>query len=299
MRTQNINVAPYLDKLEYRRLEREEVTALFVKIRCAEKVARLSDQELAGLAKALRRKAKRPSPAEEELRVQLKQGRKAFRANVQREGRLARDMIVRAHLALVPYLISGWTKKSRDPEALVQEGNLGLLRAIAKFDPGHGVLFSTYASFWIRAYVQRRWHDGESVVHSPLRHDGHVNPTPSDASLDAPLSTDEGRSQSHLDLVADESEDQEQRLGRAMRDAEIRSAVATMAGRLKPIGRDIVWNRLATDSADTLDAVARRHSLSRERIRQIELSTKLSLRRNLAHFARDEDECLAPAKTGS
>ena len=67
----------------------------------------------------------------------------------------ARDRMVRANLRLVVNIARGYTGKGLGLQDLIEEGNLGLLRAVEGFDPGMGTRFSTYASYWIKQSIRR------------------------------------------------------------------------------------------------------------------------------------------------
>src|ERR1043165_2715809 len=67
----------------------------------------------------------------------------------------ARDRMVRANLRLVVNIARGYTGKGLSLQDLIEEGNLGLLRAVEGFDPGMGTRFSTYASYWIKQSIKR------------------------------------------------------------------------------------------------------------------------------------------------
>ncbi len=67
----------------------------------------------------------------------------------------ARDRMVRANLRLVVNIARGYTGKGLNLQDLIEEGNLGLLRAVEGFDPAIGTRFSTYASYWIKQSIKR------------------------------------------------------------------------------------------------------------------------------------------------
>jgi RNA polymerase primary sigma factor len=81
---------------------------------------------------------------EQELAIAIGEG------NVQ-----ARDRMVRANLRLVVNIARGYTGKGLSLQDLIEEGNLGLLRAVEGFDPAIGTRFSTYASYWIKQSIKR------------------------------------------------------------------------------------------------------------------------------------------------
>src|SRR5580698_7100172 len=67
----------------------------------------------------------------------------------------ARDQMVRANLRLVVNIARGYTGKGLGLQDLIEEGNLGLLRAVEGFDPRMNTRFSTYASYWIKQSIKR------------------------------------------------------------------------------------------------------------------------------------------------
>lgn len=67
----------------------------------------------------------------------------------------ARDLMVRANLRLVVNIARGYTGKGLALQDLIEEGNLGLLRAVEGFDPNMNTRFSTYASYWIKQSIKR------------------------------------------------------------------------------------------------------------------------------------------------
>lgn len=80
----------------------------------------------------------------------------------------ARDDLVLANLRLVHHIVRDYPKSAVPHEDLVQEGNIGLIRAAQNFDPeSHPVRFATYATFWIRAYIQRSLGEGCSLIRFP------------------------------------------------------------------------------------------------------------------------------------
>src|SRR5438045_3071157 len=79
----------------------------------------------------------------------------------------ARDQMVRANLRLVVNIARGYTGKGLALQDLIEEGNLGLLRAVEGFDPGMGTRFSTYASYWIKQSIKRALINSAKTIRIP------------------------------------------------------------------------------------------------------------------------------------
>jgi RNA polymerase primary sigma factor len=79
----------------------------------------------------------------------------------------ARDRMVRANLRLVVNIARGYTGKGLGLQDLIEEGNLGLLRAVEGFDPAMGTRFSTYASYWIKQSIKRALINSAKTIRIP------------------------------------------------------------------------------------------------------------------------------------
>ena len=79
----------------------------------------------------------------------------------------ARDRMVRANLRLVVNIARGYTGKGLSLQDLIEEGNLGLLRAVEGFDPSVGTRFSTYASYWIKQSIKRALINSAKTIRIP------------------------------------------------------------------------------------------------------------------------------------
>jgi RNA polymerase primary sigma factor len=79
----------------------------------------------------------------------------------------ARDQMVRANLRLVVNIARGYTGKGLALQDLIEEGNLGLLRAVEGFDPVMGTRFSTYASYWIKQSIKRALINSAKTIRIP------------------------------------------------------------------------------------------------------------------------------------
>ena len=188
--------------------------------------------------------------------------------------RACRDELVRRNLRLIVLLARRYQERGIGLLDLVQEGVLGLMRAIEKFDPEREVAFSSYAVWWIRqafqqALCQREGHKvGLSGTHLPIRF----------VSLDTPLRDDQNSTLADLLSCPEEalpeeiasSNDEAQQLRRALQQ-------------LPPQEADILRLRfgLADGIAHTYEAISLHLGLSREQTRLREQRALLRLKRQL------------------
>ena len=208
---------------------------------------------------------------------------------------------------------------------LIQEGNIGLMQAVSKFDPYRGVKLSSYASYWIRAYIlkfildnwrlikigttqaQRKLFFNLKKEKDRLQRLG-FEPVPKliaqnldvkenevvemdqrlgswEYSLESPI--EEGSRYSHKDMISSGEDDSETLLG----DSELRRLIFDKINTLKEsLGakeRDILENRLLSDRPQTLQDIGERWDISRERVRQIEERLKKKIRTYLVEQIPD------------
>jgi RNA polymerase primary sigma factor len=209
---------------------------------------------------AARAAAPLTAAAERELALRARDGDRA-----------ARDELVRRNVALVVAFVRKQALAGVSFDEVVQEGNLGLLRAAEKYDPEAGTRFSTYAVWWIRAYVWKYLKLARSAVRPKSGTAARA-----DLSLDAPLGEDADGT--YLEKVADDRPTPDARYANADADRHVRRALDRVRGRLGGLGWDIVQSRLRQDAPETLETIGRRWGVSRERVRQVELQTKRFLR---------------------
>jgi RNA polymerase primary sigma factor len=79
----------------------------------------------------------------------------------------ARDLMIRSNLRLVVNIARGYTGRGLGLQDLIEEGNLGLLRAVEGFDPAMGTRFSTYASYWIKQSIKRALINSSKTIRIP------------------------------------------------------------------------------------------------------------------------------------
>jgi RNA polymerase primary sigma factor len=207
--------------------------------------------------------------AEHDLAIKVKKGEKA-----------ARELLVRHNLAFVVAISRKYLGRGARLEDLIQEGNIGLLKAVEHFDPHKGTRFSTYAIWWIRAYIQKYLKDVRSSVRGGESEDRVFQ---RDLSLDAVID-DDGET-THLDRLESDLPGPEQLALSEESNRDVREALKRVHKRLGDLGWDIVNERLEQDNPKTLEELGKRFNVSRERVRQVEMRTRSFLARYLAAFA--------------
>jgi len=202
----------------------------------------------------------------------------------------AAQTLVRHNLSLVMLVARRQQRGGLRLDDLVQEGNLGLLRAAEKFDPQAGTRFSTYAVWWIRAFVGRHLRAARSTVRP---RSGRV--ALADLSLDAPGGDDDAPA---VELLEEGGPGAEARFLSAERDRGVRQALPRLRRRLGELGWTILNDRLLRDAPLTLAEVGAARGVSRERVRQVEVRTLRYLRQALAPLALELGEGRPAAPAG-
>jgi RNA polymerase primary sigma factor len=132
--------------------------------RDAKKFKLLRSEEEIALARRVaagRAAAERLAASDAERRIELEE--------LVRDGDRARHRLVEANLRLVPFVAKSIASRGAlSEEDMIQEGNIGLLRAAEKFDGAHGTRFSTYACWWIWSYMKRGLIDRGRLVRLPV-----------------------------------------------------------------------------------------------------------------------------------
>jgi len=193
----------------------------------------------------------------------------------------AREQLALHNLPFVVAVAKKHMGRGARLDDLIQEGNVGLLKAIEHFDPEKGNRFATYAVWWIRAYVTRYLKDNRSQVRGGEKERAGMR----DLSLDATIGTDEEGDTSHLDRLVGEDPGAEEEYLASEHDLEVRTAVNAAKKRIGALGWDILQERLSQDDPKTLEQLGKRWGVSRERVRQVELKTKQFLSRYLSPIA--------------
>jgi RNA polymerase sigma factor (sigma-70 family) len=246
------------------------------------------------------------TPVSAELRADL--------SLVVAEGRAAKDHLLEANLRLVVSIAKRYTGRGMAFLDLIQEGNLGLIRAVEKFDYTKGFKFSTYATWWIRQAITRAMADQARTIRIPVHMVEQVNrmvrarrelaatlgrePTVAEVaramevpefqiieliSYDRePVSLDQAVGEDGDSALGDfvAAVDPAAEPGEAAGNGELRNEVRIVLATLSQREQAVIRLRFGLDDGRqrTLDEVGREFGLSRERIRQIEKVTLLKLR---------------------
>jgi len=183
--------------------------------------------------------------------------------------------LTEANLRLVIKIAAEYSRFHGNLSDLVQEGNLGLLEAVSRYDPTRGVRLASYAGWWIRAYILKYILDTARIVRagrSRVERRGffHGQAPPIDVSLDDPLGGDE-HSATLLDRLADgKYEPVDATLETAELQAILKEEVARFGSELGERDATVFRERLIAEEARPRKEIAGKFGLSRERIRQIE-----------------------------
>jgi RNA polymerase sigma-32 factor len=218
----------------------------------------------------------RPLPAAEQQRLAS-----AYRKT--RDPKIE-DRLVHANLRLVVKIARELDRtRGRQLEDLVQEGALGLIQAIRRFDPAKGASLITYAAFWIRAFVMKHIMENVRVVRVVRTRAERVAffhgvVGAAEVSFDAKSVRD---ARPLKDLVADPAPRTDEVVETAELVQRVREVVARLEGRLESRDATILRERLLTDEPRSLGDLGRRVSLSGERVRQIEGRLRAEIRTSL------------------
>ena len=248
-------------------------------------------------------------------------------AKIKNGDKAARSLMIRSNLRLVVKIAHDYANLGLPLLDLISEGNIGLMKAVERFDPAKGGKLSTYAAWWIKQSIKRALANQSKTIRLPvhlvdkiskmrrvaMQMSEELGREPTDdelaeevglaagkisqlkivsirpASLDAPISDDDSTEFGEIvgDLEALTPFEQ-------LRDQNLRDEVGDLLGVLDDREKKIIFSRFGLDGgkAKTLEEVGKKFGVTRERIRQLQNIALMKLRRALQKKERPIEHLL-------
>ena len=235
-----------------------------------------------------------------------------YARRLQRGDQVARKRMIESNLRLVVKISRRYNNRGLSLLDLVEEGNLGLIRAVEKFDPEKGFRFSTYATWWVRQTIERAIMNQTRTIRLPihivkklnvylrtareLAHKLAYEPTPEDiakeldvsakevskilklneriSSVDSPIGNTVDKDL--LDIIPDSTDSTPEN---SLQTSDMKLRIVDWLEDLQPKQREVLARRfgLLGYEADTLENVGKEIGLTRERVRQIQVEALKTL----------------------
>ncbi|MCD6569888.1 MAG: sigma-70 family RNA polymerase sigma factor [Deltaproteobacteria bacterium] len=180
--------------------------------------------------------------------------------------------IITSNLRFVMKVSHSYFHFGYSPLEIIQEGNMGLVKALIHFDPDRGVRFISYAIWWIKAYIN-------NFIHKNYQsHTGRLSHAKGLISLDCKYIKNEHEDGTILDHILNESPDQETYYGMKEQAIFVSSFLKANPPMLTSREIFVIQQRFFSDPPATLNDIAIKIGVTRERVRQIEVRSLKRLR---------------------